>query len=293
MFASENGEGDIMSNDNKNGSFDLLAHEKELSELYQNNKKRQGEAPSAQLDSELMAMAKRQLSENSQLLDKEQTLNLEASANTNKKRNSKNLWQWPFSLVASVGILGLLFITQRDYFIHPTNIVVGDAGILNEPVSLVPDISQSDEEKKVITSGSSFDAMPITASKQLAEVLLNEESASVASKRMSISKTPKVLNEQMLDRSQLEVNSAKIAAMSLPDMSKLAELLRQKLSKQNMSELGSSASSIKMQQSLFEHLTQYQKSHKDFKIPEKYLNVLTEEQVEQLQSMASKADSNN
>ncbi|GAC19572.1 hypothetical protein [Paraglaciecola arctica] len=286
-----------MSNDNKNGSFDLLAHEKKLSELYQNDKKRQGEAPSAQIDSDIMAMAKRQLSENSQLLDKEQTLNLEASANTNKKRNSKNLWQWPFSLVASVGILGLLFITQRDYFIHPTNIVAGDAGILNEPVSLVPDISQSAEEKKAITSGSSFDAMPMTASTHKAEVLLNEESALVASKRMSISKTPKVLNEQikeqMLDRSQLEVNSAKIAAMSLPDMSKLAELLRQQLSKQNMSELGSSASSIKMQQSLFEHLAQYQKSHKDFKIPEKYLNVLTEEQVEQLQSMASKADSNN
>jgi hypothetical protein len=137
----------------------------------------------------------------------------------------------------------------------------------------------------------------MTASTQKAEILLDQESAAVASKRMSISKTPKVLKEQikeqMLDRLQREGHTAKTAAMSLSEMSELVELLKQKLSKQNMPELGLDGSSIKMQQSLFEHLTQYQNSHKDFKIPEKYLNVLTEEQVEQLQSMASKADSNN
>jgi hypothetical protein len=282
-----------MSSDNKNESFDLLAHEKKLSELYQNDKKHQGEEPSAQIDSEIMAMAKLQLSENSRSLHKEQTLNLQPSGNKNKKGNPKKLWQWPFSLVASVGILGLLFITQRDYFILPTNIVAGDAGILTEPVSLVPDISQSAKEAEGKAAEPSFQALQMTASAHKTEALLDEKLTAVVSKRMSISETPKVLTERMLDRSMLEKNSAKTSSMSLSDMSKLAELLRQELAKQNLSELEPSASNVKKQQTLFEQLTQYQKSHGEFEISEEFLNVLTDKQVEQLKSMATEAIPNN
>jgi phospholipase/lecithinase/hemolysin len=81
--------------------------------------------------------------------------------------------------------------------------------------------------------------------------------------------------------------------MSLSELSKLAELLRIELATQNMSEIEASASIIKMQQSLFAQLAQYQKSHVDFIITEKYLNVLTDNQVQQLKPNAKKAVSEN
>ncbi|MFB1035110.1 MAG: hypothetical protein QMC38_07155, partial [Sinobacterium sp.] len=124
-----------MSIDNKDESFELLAHEKTISELY-HNKECKAEVPSAQINAEIMAMAKQQLLDNSLLLIKEQS-----STNKNPQNNTKKTWQWPFSLVASVGILGILFISQKDYFINPSNVVAGDAGILNAPVMRTPDIS--------------------------------------------------------------------------------------------------------------------------------------------------------
>ncbi len=285
-----------MSNDSKDGSFDsfnLLAHEKKISELYQNNKKYSVEEPSAQIDSEILAMAKQQLSDHSSLLAKNQTLDQPPPANKNTQRKTQKAWQWPFSLVASVGILGVLFITQRDYFIDPSNVVAGDAGILNEPVMRAPDISAAETLTEEITAEQSFQVMKMAASAQKHEGRLDKELIAVERKRMSISRTPKVLKEQMLDKSMLEDNSAKTSPMSLFDMSKLAELLTLELAIQNMSELEASASSVKMQQTLFEHLTQYQKSHAEFKITEKFLSVLTEKQVQQLKQFSAEAVSEN
>ncbi|AGH44897.1 hypothetical protein C427_2788 [Paraglaciecola psychrophila 170] len=44
-------------------------------------------------------------------------------------------------------------------------------------------------------------------------------------------------------------------------LSKLAELLKLELTTQNMTEIKANASSIKIQQTLFEHLPMCQKSH--------------------------------
>ena len=64
-----------MSKNNKDKPFYLSPHEKKISEFYQNNKRHQGEEPSAQLDSEIMAMAKQHFKVNHSLLTKQQTLN--------------------------------------------------------------------------------------------------------------------------------------------------------------------------------------------------------------------------
>ena len=126
-----------MSNDNKDEFFELLAHEKKISELYQNNKQRQLELPSAQLDSAIMAMAKQQLADNSRLFSDSATLSQQSSANKNTQVATKNSWKWPFSLVASVGLLSVLMLTQRDYFIHPNDIVVTDVKKSNEAILLI------------------------------------------------------------------------------------------------------------------------------------------------------------
>ena len=102
--------------------------------------------------------------------------------------------------MSSVGLLGALMMTQKDYFIHPHNIVAGDRGILSDPV-----IQASDS---------------------------------------SVAKTPAL-------------------------------------------EIEASASRVKMQQTLFEHLKKHQIRHAEFKITEKYLSVLTEKQRQQLTSVAS------
>jgi hypothetical protein len=292
-----------MSGDDKDESFDLLAHEKKISELYQNNKKHQTVEPSTQIDSGIMAMAKQQISGNSSLLTKGQTLKQQPPDNKNTKTKTRNMsqkaWQWPFSLVASVGFLGVLLITQRDYFIHPKNIFVGDAGVLNAPVMRGPDISEAESFTEALATVQSFQAKKIAASAQKYEILLDKEVLldkkliAVERKIISISHTAKLLKEQMLDKSMLEGNSAKTSPMLLSEMSKLAELLKQELAIQNMSELQASASSLKMQQTLFEQLIQYQKSHADFIISEKYSSVLTDKQVQQVKSVATEAVSEN
>jgi hypothetical protein len=93
--------------------------------------------------------------------------------------------------------------------------------------------------------------------------------------RVSVSPDQKVLKKQMMN------------------MSKLAELLRLEQALQNMSERVTSASNVKMQQNLFEQLIQYQKSHEEFELTEKYLSVLTDKQVQQLKSVATEAPSEN
>jgi hypothetical protein len=275
-----------MSNDNNDKPFNLSLHEKKISELYQNNKQHQGEEPSAELDSGIMAMAKQQLTVNHSLLTKQQTLNEEPHSDKSIHSKTKKAWQWPLSLVASVGLLGVLLITQKDYFIHPNNIVARDTAILNEPVMRTPDISATEALRDELAAEQSYPSMKIVALTQNAEVLLDRESNLVVRKKMSVNQTPRILKDHMLERSKLEVNSARTSNLSLSELSKLAESLKLELAIQSLSEVESSATSIKMQQTLFEHLAQYQKSHVEFKITDKYLSVLTEKQVQQLRSAA-------
>jgi hypothetical protein len=279
--------GDNKSADNKDETFELLAHEKKISELYQNNKQQQAQQPSAQIDSRIMAMAKQQLSDNSSLLTKAATPDQQSSAHKKTQHKSQKSWQWPFSLVASVGILSVLFITQKDYFIHSNNIAAGDAGIINVPVIGVPDISEVEIFSEELVAVKSFPVNKAPASALKPEILLDKGFVTAQRKNMSVSQTSKLLNEQLSDSSMLEDNSLKTSPISLLDMSKLAELLKRHQTIQNISEVEATASSVKMQQTLFEHLTRYQKSHAEFIIPDKYLSVLTEKQVEQLTSFAT------
>jgi hypothetical protein len=270
-----------MSNDHKDEFFNLLAHEKKISELYHNNKKHQVEEPSAQLDSAIKAMAKQQLSDNPRLLTKDQTLNQQLPATKNKTQKA---WQWPISLVASVGLLGVLMMTQRDFFIHPNIIVTGDRGILSDPVTQPLDFSVAEALPIEIEAKQSFQAMKMATSTQKPEVLLDKKVTELGQKRMTVSLTRQASEEQMLDKSVLEDDFTKITSMSLPDMSKLAELLKQQMAIQYLSEQEASASRVKMQQILFENLKKHQKSHTNFNITEKYLSVLTEQQRQQLES---------
>jgi len=276
-----------MKPNNRDESFDLLAHEKKISELYQYNKEQQGEIPRGQVDSEIMAMAKQQLSKNTSLLTQDHKHSQAASANKNAPAKTLKAWQWPFSLVASVGILGILFITQRDYFVDPLNIIARDADIVHEPDMLTPNFIEAENLTEEIAADPAIKVKQMKASTQKPEMMLDEnplgkERTAEASKRMSFRQTSKVLHEPMLDYSTLEDNSLHMSPISLADLSKLAELLKLELTKQNMSEVEARASSVKMQQTLFENLVQYQKSHTEFTLTDQYLSVLTEKQVKQL-----------
>jgi hypothetical protein len=283
-----------MSTDNKNEFFDLLAHEKQISDLYQNNKEGQVEGPSAKVDAGIMAIAKLQLSDNHSLMTKEKMLEQQGNGYSSTPYKVKRAWQWPLSLVASVGILSVLFITQNKYFIAPTDVVAKDTGILNAPAMRAPNISMVEPLTEEVAAEQSFQVKQVAASAQKAESQLRKENITITTmNRMSLSQTPKILKEQMFDKSMLEDNLAKITPMSLLDISKLAELLKLELATQNMPDRAASASRVMMQQTLFQHLTQYQKSHADFELTEKYLSVLTEKQARQLKSVGTEAVLNN
>jgi hypothetical protein len=278
-----------MSKNNKDKPFYLSPHEKKISEFYQNNNKRQGEEPGAQLDSEIMAMAKQHFKVNHSLLTKQQTLNEQPHIDKGTYSKIKKSWQWPLSLVASVGLVSVLLMTQKDYLIHPNNIVAEDTSILNEPVLRISSVSATGTLTDELEVEQSSQLMKIEALSQKADVLLDSELNLMTRKTISVSQTPRALKNEMFDEFKLEDNIARTSAMSLSTLSKLAELLKLELAKQNMSEIEANASSIKMQQTLFEHLAQYQKSHVDFKLTEEYLSVLTDKQVQQLMSMSTKA----
>ena len=267
---------DNKSNDNKDGSFDLLVHEKKISELYQKNKQHLGEEPSSKIDIKIMAMAKQQISEPPSVLIKEQTFNQPPPANQNTQPKTRKAWQWPFSLVASMGFLGVLLITQQEYFIHPNNIVATDAGMLNEALMQATDINADEAAVKF------FQREQTVSTAQKYEVLLDPKISAVTRKRISVNQTEKVLNEQMLHKPTLADNAPNTPSMSLVEMTRLAELLKLELSLQNKSGEEMSVSKVNMQQTLFEQLSQYQKSHEEFTITEKYLSVLTDKQVQQL-----------
>ena len=304
--------------DNQDGSFDLLAHEKKISDIYQNSKAYQAEKPNAQLDSEIMAIAKQQLLGNSSLLAKDHTLVQQIATDKNRQNktqnktktqnNSPKSWQGPFSLVASVGVLGILFITQTDYFINPNYIVTGDAHIINVPVMRAPNIIESEILIPESAAVQPFQSIKKPASAQKYEMLLEEESFDKESlnkesfnkelmvmqrKRVLVSPDQKVLKEQMMNMSKLADNAVKKSPMSLSDMSKLTELLKLSQALQYMSEGVTSALNVKMQQNLFEQLSLYQKSHDEFELTKKYLSVLTDKQAQQLKSVATEAPSEN
>jgi hypothetical protein len=297
--------------DNQDGTFDLLVHEKKISDIYQNSKAHQAEKPNAQLDSEIMAIAKQQLLGSYSLLAKDQTLLQQISADKNRQNktqtktqnNSPKSWLGPFSLAASVGVLGILFITQTDYFINPNYIVTGDAQIIDAPAMRAPNIIEAEILTPESAAAQPFQSIKKPTSAQKYEVLLDEESFNKESfnkelmamqrERVSVSPDQKVLKKQMMNMSKLADNAVKKLPMSLSDMSKLAELLRLEQALQNMSERVTSASNVKMQQNLFEQLSQYQKSHEEFELTEKYLSVLTDKQVQQLKSVATEAPSEN
>ncbi|WP_293748808.1 hypothetical protein [uncultured Paraglaciecola sp.] len=284
-----------MSNNDKNESFELLAHEKAISELYQNNKQHHTEVPNAQVDVKIMAMAEQQLLDNPSALIKDPLPEQQPTGIQKTPSRDKKSWQWPISLVASVGLLSVLFITQREYFINPTHVASNDVDLLNEPViQQTPDMNMLEPETEESLVRPSFQAMQVTTSNQQVEEQLNKNYSDVVSKRASISSSAKELKEQMLDSSMFEDDSAKTSAMSLFEMSKLAELLKQELSIKNNSEQKSDTTKInKMQQTLFGHLVAYQSSHADFKITETFLNVLTEKQVQQLTSFGTEAVTDN
>jgi hypothetical protein len=275
-----------MSGDNKSANkdnfFELLGHEKKISELYQNNKQHQTEEPSVQVDAEIMAMAKQQLSDNTNLPAKDQTPKQQLVSNNKMLGKTQKAWQWPVSLVASVGILSVLFITQKDYFIHPKNNVTGDVGILNKLLRQGPEIGTAKTLSDEVTTEQFIEESKMRVSAQKNEGLIDKKFTAMATKSVSIGKSPKMFKEQMLKGSKNQNNSANTAFMSLPDMSKLAALLKLELAGQNLSEFEVNDSNVKIQQTLFENLAEYQKNHVEFKISKKYLSVLTQQQRQKL-----------
>jgi hypothetical protein len=288
--------------DNQDGTFDLLVHEKRISDIYQNSKAHQAEKPNAQLDSEIMAIAKQLLGSYS-LLAKDQTLLQQISADKNRQNktqtktqnNSPKSWQGPFSLAASVGVLGILFITQTDYFINPNYIVTGDAQIIDAPAMRAPNIIEAEILTPESAAAQPFQSIKKPTSAQKYEVLLDEESFNKESfNKESFNKESFNKELMAMQRERVSVSpDQKVLKKQMMNMSKLAELLRLEQALQNMSERVTSASNVKMQQNLFEQLIQYQKSHEEFELTEKYLSVLTDKQVQQLKSVATEAPSEN
>jgi hypothetical protein len=162
-------------------------------------------------------------------------------------------------LLASAGLVSVLLITQQYYFIHPNNIVAEDTGILNEPVLRTPSESATGTLTDVLEAEQPFQLMKIEASAQKADVRVDSELNLMTIKKISVSRTPRVLKDEMLDGFELEDNIARTSVITLSKRSRLAELLKLELDTQNTLEIEANASSIKMQETLFEHLAQYKK----------------------------------
>ncbi|WP_339719901.1 hypothetical protein [uncultured Paraglaciecola sp.] len=276
-----------MSNDNKNDTFDLLPHEKKISDLYQNIKKQQGEMPSANLDAEILAMAQRQLSENSLVEAKAQECKPLGPNVKNIQLKKKMAWQWPMSLVASVGIMTVLLITHSDYYIHPNNVDVTDSGVVNGPVTQTSKLS-APEKLAFLDKSELLSKTQMTEAIHKEALFVKQNGAPVARKSLSDNQTAKVPKERQLDSAQSEVSFTS-PPMSLAEMSKLLEALKGELAAHQQAESEVNGKTIQMQQTLFEQLFHYQESHREGRITNEFLNVLTDEQRKQLQSLTSEA----
>jgi hypothetical protein len=275
-----------MSSSNKNEPFDLSAQEKGISKLYQNYKRQHGEEPSLNIDAEIMAMAQQQLSENSNSMDHQHKLKQAENGVNHTQPDKRKIWRGPFSLVASVCVLTILLITQRDYLIHPNQIDATDVSTLDVPVSKVPKISSVESFAEEKDEERSSRARQVTVSAQRDEVVSDQKYAALAKKSMSIIPTPKEHKEQLLERTLFVDNAPKISTISLEDIYKLAEVLKLEMTSKDKSKLELNSKITKLQQDLFEHMSTYQEGHGEITLTEDFLNVLTDKQIKQLQSMA-------
>lgn len=282
-----------MSSDSKTESDDLLAHEKKISELYHNNQKQKGEEPSLQLDTEILATAQQQMSENSSPMIKRAKVGQPDNVLKHRQPKIRNTWRGPFSLVASVCVLSILMITQKDYFMHPHHLDGNHVGKLDGPILGTPTISSADSYIENDESAQSSSPKKISLSVTKDKVILEKKYPEVARQSMSISESPQAPKERLLERTMLVDNFANISSLSLHELSKLAEELKLELAKNDQSTLEVSAKITKMQQDLFEHLFQHQKQQGEIKLTEEFLNLLTDKQIKQLQSQTIETVPNN
>jgi hypothetical protein len=265
--------------------FERSASEQQLSDLYQDCRNNQTEKPSVQLDSAILEQARQNLKTPLSLIK------------TFTKKHST--WRGPFSLVASLGVLAILLVTQRDMFLQQQDII-HDVNQLPTPVSTITE-------------------MPIVAEVPAAEVMADNlelkdnlsslpqliQQQSAAKKNFSPLQTnlqpvllsadetpPQMMKEQMLKPGALKQGSVKVQPMTLFEMSKLAEVIKLELATQNRMAINNHQvvgnddvvidNTQNMQSTLFEHLMHYQQVYPEFSLTDKFKKVLTDEQIKQL-----------
>jgi hypothetical protein len=99
--------------------------------------------------------------------------------------------------LASLGLVSVLLMTQKDYFIHPNNIVAENTSIVDEPVLSTSSVSATGTLTDELEAERPFQLMKIEALSQKSDVLLDSELNLMTRKTISVSHTPRALKNEM------------------------------------------------------------------------------------------------
>lgn len=258
-----------------NGASEPSSHENKLSQLYRDSQDLEAEIPSPTIDSEILAIAKKQLANTSTVLTAEQLV-----VSSNIKQKKRRAWRRPLSLAASVGFVSVLFVTQYDYFTQPYSEEVEDVTSMSVP-TLDPSetiISQPPPEKP---ADRYYKKVQL---RQVEEVLEELASQPKPADAKSTALSPRIENSTLtqLEGVKSELVLTATPKMTLTEMTELAESLNRQFATLNGAQLKASGPLLNRQQTLFEHLLEYQKRHPSFRIPDNFLQVLTMQQKQQL-----------
>lgn len=258
----------------KDQDFDLLPHEKKISDLYQQSQHTLEDNPSTELDSIILAKAKQQVSDN-----------VDQPVSTKAK---KRVGQWPISIAASVCLLSVLFITQQQDFTHVNDDLVDSRQSMPAPQMSRPDMAplkeiETDMAKRRVNEYRKVELQKTQS--QESERLIAKVQVTAA--RM---KKPE-LNGLNFSTDVIHTETAELLAsadspiLTLSEIDKLADSLRLALMPKDKGKQ-TSVINLNQQQVLFEALQEYKKSHQKFIISKKYLEVLTEVQVKKLKELS-------
>jgi hypothetical protein len=261
--------------------FDLLPHEKKISDLYQQSQNTLEPNPSTQLDSVILAKAKQQA------LD-----NVEQAVSTKVK---KRRGQWPISIAASVCLLSVLFITQQQNFTGVNDDLVNTRQSMPEPKMSRPDMGPLKEIESDLAKHDVNEYRKVQLQKaqaQQSERLIAKVQVSAARmKKSELNGLNFAADEISADIIHTEtpelLASSGLSMLTLSEIDKLADSLRLVSMAEDNGKQNNHASVINQQLTLFEALQEYKKSHQEFIIGKKYLEVLTDAQVQQLKTLAN------
>jgi hypothetical protein len=268
-----------MSQDDKDDQLESLDQVKYISQLYQASKLNPHEMPTKKIDKSILALAKERVKHDDFLAGK-----------TNARDKKRSKWRPYLSLAASVCLVSLVFITQRQYFIDPPKTLIADNPLEPEMMRMA---SQSKETRseEIQHDDTQDDEQPETIVLEPSSNLLTDRRGMVSSGKSSLADTQSVPRQEFLvkqKKQQVEKRKKRLVD-PLFEIDKVAKQLQSETAKDSkhdrfVAPLTTENTAV-LQTLLFDKLFQYKLDHPESVIGNEYYQLLTEQQTNQLLSI--------